>query len=564
MPNWFVEVVLLVLLPFGLWILNKIKNKISRHLRYIKKAKDLHPYFTKSYVKEARKYYVPTRLRDKPPSNYEDYLMSRTIDIDIDAIQWFKSKGFGFTDEDDARFYLILSDSGMGKSTLMVNLYIEYSSYFFRKYDIKLFTLGHPQTLEDIKKIKDDYREKKTILLLDGFDEDSEAAQDWKKRFRELIDIVQGFRKVVITSRTQFFPNEIEEPYELHIQKNGKDKENHTFHKMYVSPFSDSDVKMYLDKKFGRYNPFNFEKKEIAKKIIDQSPSLMVRPMLLSYIDDLLQTSSSFKYVFQIYDQLILKWISREANRFGSERADSFRENLQLFSRIVALKIYEKWSSRPIEKGLSLSAEDIEKIAKDFDIELDSLEMKSKSLLNRNAIGQYKFSHKSILEFFLAKEYIINEDFSKKFDFIGFDQAKKFVGEFSKVKYVLKFIDEKNIKIYSSVFEILIGEQKVARFVKTISLNETQFYDLLIKMDDSIFVEGFNELIFENLVIQKDSSKYKIENIKKFTTLKRITLFTNVEKTYNGKIKELKELIPNCYIPGWDFFINQDSSYKSI
>ena len=83
------------------------------------------------------------------------------------------------------------ADSGMGKTTFMINLYIRYknafrSPYAPPKYDIKLFPLGYPNILEDIEKVKD---KENTILSK-----------------------VHKFREIVMTCRTQFFPSEKEEP----------------------------------------------------------------------------------------------------------------------------------------------------------------------------------------------------------------------------------------------------------------------------------------------------------------------------------------------------------------
>jgi len=90
-------------------------------------------------------------------------------------------------------FALALADSGMGKTTFMINLYIRYKNAFRlpfapQKYDIKLFPLGYPNILEDIEKVKD---KKNTILLLDALDEDLEAIKDHQKRLNEILSKVK-------------------------------------------------------------------------------------------------------------------------------------------------------------------------------------------------------------------------------------------------------------------------------------------------------------------------------------------------------------------------------------
>ncbi len=62
----------------------------------------------------------------------------------------------------------------MGKTEFLINLYLHDLSQFRRpKYQIKLFPLGLPNIDEEIENIKND--RKKTILLLDAFDEDPQA-----------------------------------------------------------------------------------------------------------------------------------------------------------------------------------------------------------------------------------------------------------------------------------------------------------------------------------------------------------------------------------------------------
>ncbi len=550
-PDWFISIALLILISILIWGLSKIKKRLFLFYKYRKNSRDLHPYYTKADIVRAKKYFIPTRIRDKSPSNFDDLMNARAIDIDTDAINWFMERAFD--DKDDARFYLILADSGMGKTTLLINLYLKYSGQIFRKYDIKLFPIGHPQTIIDIEKIKEQGLDKNTILLLDAFDEDNKALENWKGRFDEIIGVVQSFREVVIASRTQFFPSEIEEPYQTSIPKpGGSDEGFHLINKMYVSPFSELDISLYLNKKFGRFNPFTRGKKIRAKDIVKQSPSLMLRPMLLAYIDDLLESTTKYKYTFQIYEELVLKWISREANRIESKRKDEFRENLFNFSAIVAVEIYKNWTSG--RKGLILSNEEIELIAKNNEIQLNLLEMKSKSLLNRNVIGEYKFSHKSILEFLLAKECMLNDMFGVNFNFTGFDQAQRFVAEFSKVKYVLQFFNLNKIQVYTKYYDIVLGNSnlKVKKFLKTFVVNRDQFTKLLLKLDDNRFVEGINDMLFQNIIILEDSQHYKLMNISKIKTLKRVTIYTNFRSVQNGTINSgIKSFLPNCYIPRW-------------
>ena len=43
----------------------------------------------------------------------------------------------------------------------------------------------------------------------------------------------------------------------------------------------------------------------------------MARPLLLSYMDDLLDSNADFKTLFEIYSQLIDRWLQREVNKIS-------------------------------------------------------------------------------------------------------------------------------------------------------------------------------------------------------------------------------------------------------
>jgi len=164
-------------------------------------------------VERTTKYFIPVKHQSVAPSIDAELGSSYISSPKEELIPFFLKKAFK-NDKDDNKYYLILADSGMGKTTFMINLYIRYKNAFRfpfapPKYDIKLFPLGNPDIWEDIKGVKD---KKNTILLLDAFDEDLEAIKDHQKRLNEILPKVHKFREIVITCRTQFFPSEKEEP----------------------------------------------------------------------------------------------------------------------------------------------------------------------------------------------------------------------------------------------------------------------------------------------------------------------------------------------------------------
>lgn len=147
--------------------------------------------------------------------------------------------------------------------------------------------------------------------------------------------------------------------------------------------------------------------------------------MLLSYIDDLLQSNEAYLFSYQIYAQLIAKWIEREVQR-SVKNKDEYREELYKFSRAVAIDIFKKRNER---SGFFIHANEVKPLAEKYEIHLSDLELKSRSLLNRNAKSQFKFSHKSILEYFVAEEAFQNAEFAKNIDFKEVELTGQFYDE---------------------------------------------------------------------------------------------------------------------------------------
>lgn len=402
---------------------------------------NLEPYFSSSDIVKATRYYIPTKYQNISPSEDEepgrDYIASaKNKIIPLFLKDVFKNRG------NDNKYYLILADSGMGKTTFMINLYLSYKNQWRellgigRNHNIVLFPLGSPDALDAIEKVED---KRNTILLLDAFDEDVKAVEDHKARMTEILNKSKEFREIVITCRTQFFPSEEEVPKEAgYIKAYGDSQIEYKFQKLYLSIFNNKDIKQYLKMRFPffsfHYPFFLFGKRSKAKEIVEKSPNLVMRPMLLSYINDLVDIDKTFKYSFKIYEALIEKWIDREAKKHGIREkygnGENYKKLLYDFSQSLSVNLYERRKERG---GYYVNKDDrfsgvlqLNEVEKYSDSER---ELKGKSLLNRNAQGQFKFSHKSILEYFLAKKMCKDASFCFNFDFDGMSVAQNFYYE---------------------------------------------------------------------------------------------------------------------------------------
>jgi hypothetical protein len=152
--------------------------------------------------------------------------------------------------------------------------------------------------------------------------------------------------------------------------------------------------------------------------------------MLLSYLDDFIHDRKhniKYQYSYQIYEKLIDSWLNRESEKYRQkEQRDQFIENLSKLSHEAAILIYNKWRGKGT---LFISKEETEALNEKFNIDLSPDEVKGKSLLTCDPYRNWKFAHKSILEYFLAKGCLQNIDFALEFNFTGMDMTKHFYKE---------------------------------------------------------------------------------------------------------------------------------------
>ena len=324
--------------------------------------------------------------------------------------------------EDNAIHHiLILADSGMGKTSFLLNYY----AYNQKKRDslrIALVPLGISNADEYIDKIEN---KNETVIFLDALDEDTKAIKDHRNRLSSLMKKCTLFKRVVITCRTQFFPSDEEIPKETGIVRVGDRKAGefgvYTFNKLYLSPLSDNQVAIYLKNRF----KWDRNKRKKGKLLIDKISNLKVRPMLLANIPDLIDNKAEIQYSFQLYEIMIYNWLKREK---GWVKENDLRQ----FSEKLAFDLYINREHRGAEK---IPKDVLSILAKKWNIPLDNWQLTGRSLLNRDAEGSYKFAHRSIMEFFFVV-YFFKTEIDERSILEWTDQQKKFTVEYMKINHI--------------------------------------------------------------------------------------------------------------------------------
>ena len=436
-------IVLLLFLALGsgvLWIWKKgdailtfISSKRKWRKDYIKNG--LEHCYGDYLAKERQRCYVPTQCQGTPPHNFDEPDEAVASAPKQELVKFFIDEVFT-KDNTNRLLYCIFAGSGMGKTTFTVQLFIEY----IRKYkestlpfDIYVRDLGEAKVIEEIKSLTDNIGSKahRSILLLDALDENLHASENFEDFRTKLEEVIAPFKFVVITCRSQFFPNEHEIPEFSNIRVNKSDKNLLAYNKIYICPFSSNDITLYISKKYKGWGKKNRKLRKQAKTIIGKCKHLVARPVLLSYIDDLIDENQEYTTESDIYEALIKKWLEREVNTIPDimMRQERYAE-LVSFSTKLATRMYQNWR----ETGdFRLEVMKMDEFCEKNGFDKTKYQFRRRSLINHDAVGAFKFSHKSFLEYFLAKHYFENPNFD--FSFEGMDMAELFYKGFCKREY---------------------------------------------------------------------------------------------------------------------------------
>ncbi len=360
--------------------------------------------------------YVVPQLQDRNPADSrQDDLVACAQQSAFERINCF-FQGKPPLEKDGRHQMFILSDAGMGKTSLLLMLKLMHlTSFWPQKYSCQLFKLGD----DTLQRVRDLPNKGETFLLLDALDEDRQAWKRIKERLLELLAASEDFRRVIISSRTQFFP-------EMETDSLGRPeiKVLSGYHcpVLYLSPFSDEQVHEFIEKKLPltfRHRLFLQAKKirqqrQKAVHLIKQMQDLRIRPMLLQHLDKLLEVNNPQQEwnAYTVYQSLVNEWLDREVRKlrarsndwiFGRERLPERKELLR--ACLLVAERMQRHETRVI------SEEDLQELilADDNIAWLEKFELGGRSLLNRNSERAFRFSHYTIQEYLVAYG-IINND----------------------------------------------------------------------------------------------------------------------------------------------------------
>ncbi|MEQ8396430.1 hypothetical protein [Thalassobaculum sp.] len=450
--------------------------------------------------------YIEPDCQSRNPSDFHDDNPATVFRQPVSRyLREFLRKAF--VEKDGSHVLFVLSDAGMGKSSLLAMLRLTSFAPKLWPASIKIELLKLDEsTLSNIQILPD---KNTTVLLLDALDEDPLAYGRIEYRLSELLDSTTSFRQVIITVRTQFFPN-----------TESDDRDDYTVvagyrcSLIYISPFTDQQVDAFLLKVFpNRLLDFlvwgvtgkNNKRIEAARHIVRPMKTLRMRPMLLAHIESLMEAPEKTQWTeYTIYDALVNRWLERESRKLKSLSPSSLRHACE----IIAIEM-QKGNKR------KLGNSEFKSIAKKNSIliGLGDINVKGRSLLNRTSSGEWRFSHYTIQEFLIVSYLMSNNNIPENIYLKATDQIINFIEAMgTHHSHILKFFD----------------------FTETI-LRGIPFYQNSIKYEPEL------EAIHEKLILTLQENTFVIVNTEKVLefTLEYLADNTKSTKKYQELLKEL-------------------------
>lgn len=350
--------------------------------------------FSKEEVRDSLRNYIVPDCAQTDPSNQNDLrLVADVRESVMEAVDRFIAHG------NEYRHLLILADSGMGKTTFCLNYF---HRVLQRGKQCAVIPLGRPDVLRSIRNIevKND-----CVLILDALDEDPLALKDGEGRVKELMDAAGDFLAVIITCRSQFFANDASIPTRTGVSvvrpRRAGEAGEYRFSRLYLLPFSEDQIGRYLKASFPLWSWRGIARRGEARRLIRDIPELSVRPMLLALVPELVKSGRSVSGLFELYGFMVNSWLEREKNWISPE-------SLLTISKELALYMYNaKFLQIPDRVSVGTLHEFASRLGID---EKDWKHLTSRSLLNRDSEGNFKFSHRSIMEYLIVLSAIEGND----------------------------------------------------------------------------------------------------------------------------------------------------------
>lgn len=308
---------------------------------------------------------------------------------------FFIKKVFTRESKEPNDVYIIFGDTGTGKTAALVHLFDDYVTQYKQGEhpypNIKFFSLRNTK-LNTIKNLPN---KENTILLLDALDE-TPAAQDptlFLQFQKSLQALFHNFARVVITCRPQLFTNQEAASSATHT------KIPTSFGwvectELFLAPFDNRQINQYLNQVFPFYK--NYKKRRTARKIVKKHANIAIRPLVLTYIKDIVESKRDINTALDLYDIIIEKTLQRDmAKIYPAPTKEQINQWWDITSDVAGY-MYRN-------NKLSITNQELDSI----DSVTKEPQFKQRSMLTRTG-DEFHFPHKSFYEYFMAYRFILH------------------------------------------------------------------------------------------------------------------------------------------------------------
>ncbi len=256
----------------------------------------------------------------------------------------------------------------------------------------------------------------KFVFILDGYDETGQTKNLYQ---RNLINQPNGWQgHMVISCRSEYLGQDYRRYFEPKTNLRGEDP---SFQEVVIEPFSEKECNQYLEK-YVQHNPNGWAVSQYREAL--EQPNLKVlvsNPFLLCvvlealpYLENEEKARTAVQLRMDLYDRFVKQWFERNQQRLnthdltGTKREvfralfdDGFAQHGLQFVKNLAIHLYTENAGRPVVEYSLL------KDSKNWKETFFGLEDKKQLLreawpLIRSG-NQYRFIHKSLLEYFVAR-----------------------------------------------------------------------------------------------------------------------------------------------------------------
>jgi archaellum biogenesis ATPase FlaH len=199
--------------------------------------------FSRAEQKHASKRFIPMVLQTRKDFSFSEF-QEETIPFNK-LVKRFNGK------TPFPEVVLILAGTGMGKSTLLLNIFLSYQrtwNYILQlktniqqRVYVDIIRLNTSSALSDIAAANAKDKAPRTVLLLDGLDEmPMVAGKDFIERFNAIRKVTEKFKGVIITCRSQYMP--AEKLDEVNHLQAGEYTTNRRSLVLQIKPFSQKEI----------------------------------------------------------------------------------------------------------------------------------------------------------------------------------------------------------------------------------------------------------------------------------------------------------------------------------